>query len=155
MVKIPVADPGREHYEELLKWVRVGATAAGHNPDDYMIGGEAQGLELCITNKTQDLYLTMGEYVPDGPGRPDRRSPTASRRTVFYLHCLITIPGRMYLSNGDPGYPDETDIMELGHVDGLIAAVEQFLTHPLRDQIQTALSDFGMAETYRESKEAE
>lgn len=122
MVKIPVADPGREHYEELLKWVRVGATAAGYNPDDYMIGGEAQGLELCITNKAQDLYLTMGEYIPDGPSTAeDIISPT------FILGALVTAD------------PDWQDVLISGTCAGIVVAVEQFLTHPLRDQIQGAL----------------
>lgn len=45
--------------------------------------------------------------------------------TDFQVYRGVTIPGRSYMPNGDPGYPDDYDLIEVGTFSTLLNALQK------------------------------
>jgi hypothetical protein len=47
------------------------------------------------------------------------------KATSFLVFRGVTIPGQRTMPNGDPGYPDDYDVVEIGDYPSLISALEK------------------------------
>lgn len=83
------------------------------------------------------------------PSIIEQERPVIGGKRMFKFNGFVvdesyTIPGRMYMSNGDPGYPDEQDYRTICEAIHLGQAVECVLLHPMKQQVER----YGWAGTF-------
>lgn len=71
--------------------------------------------------------------------------PNRDYRVGFTIQKVVTIPGCRTLPNGDPGYPDDCDLVDVEVVElaQWFKAAEQFCRHFITEAVDTAVELYG------------
>lgn len=122
--------------EEVLKNAGAGEHKVALDGDLDIVDGKKTP---CAILENLSIGIAEVNFAKEGdiPNRDDRIG--------FIIQKSTIIPGKMYMSNGDPGYPDDVDVddLEVFELDHWFQAASAFCRYFMIESLEQAVEGYG------------
>ena len=113
-----------------------------------------------ITRMCEQFNLKVEEEDRDGvptfviDGTLELAAPSEDTDNQWTIYSVTVIHGRMYLSNGDPGYPDDVDVEEVQRYPSMFPALVDVVKLAVERGIENMGIDHDYATMIEEERQA-